>query len=220
MALNEQQIAALITQDRLKAFAPSIKASIAAALVRDCPRVFSDKQIDTPVRVAHFFAQISRETGGLKRLDENLSYTTISRLRAMFSKFKTMSDAEVSTYLKKPERLANLVYANRIGNGNEASGDGWAYRGSGLIQLTGRGNFKKAGEEIGIDIENNPDLVRGEDSCVRVAVAYWTFRDINSVAADSEDGVNAVTKKINPNEAEDGRKERRDNYKRARQIFV
>jgi putative chitinase len=220
MALTEAQIANLITAKRLKSFAPGIKPSISAAIVRDCPKIFFDNAIHTPIRIAHFFAQILKETGGLTRLDENLHYTTIKRLRQMFSRFKPLSDAEVKTYLKAPERLANFVYSGRNGNGDVASGDGWTYRGSGLIQLTGRGNYEAAAKETGLDLEGNPDLARSEDSCVAVAVAFWTVRKINNVVKDSGAGVDAVTKRVNPGENAAGKKERRDNYARARKIFV
>src|SRR5271154_3360521 len=98
-----------------------------------------------PVRISHFFAQIATETGGLRRLDENLNYTTVKRLRDIFSsKFKT--DDSAKGYIRNPEKLANFVYAGR--NGNSKPGDGWQYRGSGLIQITGRDNFDKIGRLV------------------------------------------------------------------------
>jgi predicted chitinase len=221
MALSESDIAKLITPAALKKMAPAISAGISAALVRDCPKVFAANGIDSVVRIRHFFAQVTKETGGLKRLDENMFYTTLKALRAPFKAFRTMSDAEASGFLKNPKKLANFVYAKRNGNGDVASGDGFTYRGSGLIQVTGRGNYKTVGDLIKIDLVAKPDLARSEDSCVQVAVAYWTARKINSVAdADTLAAVDAVTARVNPGETGKGKLERRELFKRARAAFA
>ena len=208
--LTEQQIAALLTDETLKKIASGIHADILVSIRDHAPAVFARTGIDTVTRIAHFFGQILKETGGLKRLDENLYYTTASRLVAVWpSKFPNANAAK--PYLKNPARLANFVYANRNGNGNEASGDGYRYRGSGLIQLTGRGNFRTVGEEIGVGsrLEDNPEAVRTPDSAVEIAVGYWTARKINDVAdGTSESDVNKVTDRVNKHEGAAGRKER------------
>jgi predicted chitinase len=220
MALGQADIGKVITAARLQKFAPEISAAISAALVSDCPGIFAANGIDTPVLIAHFFAQVKKETGGLHRLDENMNYTTLAALRAPWKKFRQMTDAECKPYLKNPEKLANFIYAGRNGNGDEASKDGWNYRGSGLIQVTGRDNFKAAGDAIKIDIVDDPESVRAPGSCVKIAVAYWTNRKINDVAADSDAGVDAVTKRVNPGETAAGKADRRAFYTSARKIFT
>jgi putative chitinase len=221
MSLTQAEIAKVVTLDALKELAPKAKPSLLQALVADCPRVFHQYGIDAHVKIWHFFGQIMRETGGLKRLDEDLYYTKPDRLRQIWKKFREMPEDELQTYLKNPQRLANFIYAGRNGNGDEASGDGWAYRGSGLIQLTGRGNFKKVGGQIGYPIVEDPALVREEGTCVEIAVAYWKCCAMNDVAIeDSGSAVDLVTKRVNPGEDEGGRAERRAFFDRAQQIMT
>ena len=146
-----------------------------------------------------------RETGGLKRLDQNLFYTSSDRLRTIWKKFREMPEEQLQTYCKNPQKLANFIYAGRNGNGDEASGDGWAYRGSGLIQLTGRGNFKKVGDQSGYPIVDDPELVRDEGTCVEIAVGYWKCCAMNDLAIeDTQAAVDLVTKRVNPGEDEGG----------------
>ncbi|MCJ8273495.1 MAG: hypothetical protein MJK04_29350, partial [Psychrosphaera sp.] len=107
--------------------------------------------VDTPLRMAHFIAQIAHESGSFKYKSENLNYSA-KALRAVFSKY-FYTDEMAERYARKPEDIANVVYANRMGNGNSVSGDGWRYRGRGLIQLTGRENYANCAEFIGMDCE-------------------------------------------------------------------
>lgn len=221
MALSQAEIGEVITLHALRELAPDGKLSILKTLVADCPRVFHQYGIDSHVKIWHFFGQIMRETGGLKRLDENLYYTRPERLREIWRKFREMPEEELATYLRAPERLANFVYAGRNGNGDEASGDGWAYRGSGLIQLTGRGNFKRIGDEIGYPIVDDPELVRDEGTCVEIAVGYWKCRRMDEVAIeDTPEAVNQVTTRVNPGEDASGRAERWAFFAQAQQIFA
>jgi predicted chitinase len=219
--LDSAEIAALLTPQTLKKIAPNIRAAISKTISSDGPGVFANANIDTLVRIAHFFAQILKETGGLKRLDENLTYTTARRIRAVWpSRFRT--EAAAQRYVRKPVELANFVYANKNGNGSVASGDGWTYRGSGLIQLTGRGNFRAVGESIGLDdqLVDFPDQVREPDSATKIAVAYWTVRDINRVA-DGATGadVDKVTRLVNPYESTAGKRERQENFEHALRVL-
>jgi putative chitinase len=148
---------------------------------------------DSKTRLAHFFSQILHESGCMRFDMENLNYSA-KALRAVFGKyFKTQDEAD--KYARKPEKIANRVYANRMGNGDEASGDGWKYRGRGLIQLTGKDNYKAFAEWVGDDrIMDEPDLVASEYA-VHSAVFYWDRNNLNSVA-DTDDVV-ALTKRIN-----------------------
>ena len=144
-------------------------------------------------RLAHFFAQVLHESGSMRFDMENLNYSA-KALRSVFGKyFKTKQQAE--KYARQPEKIANRVYANRMGNGNEASGDGWKFRGRGLIQLTGKKNYRAFAKWIGDDaIMDDPDLV-ASSYAVQSAVYYWERNNLNRLA--DKDDINAVTKKIN-----------------------
>lgn len=145
-------------------------------------------------RFTHFMAQVAHESANFRLLEENLKYSA-ERLLVVFPKyFKTEEEAKAFAY--QPEKIANRIYAGRMGNGDEASGDGWRYRGRGFIQLTGRENYRKIGQKIGEDLEANPDRVATElPIALRTACAYWDDRNLNALA-DADD-LRAITKKIN-----------------------
>lgn len=202
----------LLTSARIRAICPSAASKIIEALVTEAPKEFPKAGLTTPVAIAHFIAQIAAETYGLGRLDENFHYTTAKQLIAVFGKKRFPSEAFASGYLRSPENLANYVYSGR--NGNENPDDGWTYRGSGLIQLTGRGNFRSAGQLLGKPLEESPELCRTADSALSIALAYWRLNKISDVAtAAGEDALRAVTKRINPKLQ--GLDDRRIYFKRA-----
>ncbi|HSR42552.1 MAG TPA: glycoside hydrolase family 19 protein [Longimicrobiales bacterium] len=148
---------------------------------------------DSKTRLAHFFAQILHESGCLRFDTENLNYSSEALRRVFGRHFPTQEEADA--YARRPEKIANRVYANRMGNGDEASGDGWKYRGRGLIQLTGRDNYGAFAEWLGDDrILDEPDLVASEYA-VHSAVFYWDRNDLNRIA--DQDDVVAVTKRVN-----------------------
>lgn len=181
-----------VTADNIKALAPNCKADIAAALAQSLPGVFAAYAIDTPLRVAHFLSQTAHESGGFTRFVENLNYSA-DGLRNTFPKyFKTVS---ADAYARQPEKIANRVYASRMGNGDEASGDGWRFRGRGLIQLTGKDNYTLFGKASGQDVLANPDYLAAPEGAAASAAWYWGYRGINK-AADADD-VTTVTKLIN-----------------------
>lgn len=148
---------------------------------------------DSKLRLAHFFSQVLHESGCMRYDMENLNYSA-KALRSVFGKyFKTKRQAE--TYARQPERIANRVYANRMGNGGEGSGDGWKYRGRGLIQLTGKNNYKAFARWIGNDqVLKDPDLVASEYA-VQSAVYYWDRHRLNKIA--DRDDIERLTKRIN-----------------------
>jgi len=148
---------------------------------------------DSRLRLAHFFAQVLHESGCMRFDMENLNYSS-DALRKVFGKyFATAEDADA--YARHPEKIANRVYANRMGNGDEASGDGWKYRGRGLIQLTGRANYQAFAEWIGdARVMDDPDLVCTEYA-VHSAVFFWVKNDLNRLADD--DDVVGLTKRVN-----------------------
>lgn len=151
----------------------------------------------SPRRAAHFFAQTAHESGNFKAFSENLNYGA-KGLRGIFGKYFP-NDALARSYERQPQKIANRVYANRMGNGPEASGDGWKYRGRGALQLTGKSNYQAFSDYIGRpDVMSNPDLVSGE-LCFESAL--WFF-DKNKLWSICDQGVNdaailALTKRIN-----------------------
>jgi predicted chitinase len=148
---------------------------------------------DTKERLAHFFAQILHESGFLRYDMENLNYSS-DALRRVFGRYFP-SKAQADAYARQPEKIANRVYANRMGNGGEASGDGWKYRGRGLIQLTGKDNYRAFAEWAGDDrIVDDPDLVSSVYA-VHSAVFYWDRHKLNRIA--DRDDVVTLTKRIN-----------------------
>ncbi len=152
---------------------------------------FDNYHVNTPLRIAHFMGQIEHESN-LKPKAENLNYST-KRLLQIFPKY--FNTANVNKFANKPELIANRVYANRMGNGSEFSGDGWKYRGRGFIQLTGRWNYDKLSKAVGVDYVSHPNLLLNEADSVIGALWFWKFNGINELA--DKDSVGAVTKKIN-----------------------
>lgn len=148
--------------------------------------------ITTPLRLAHFFAQMEHESG-LKPISENLNYSA-SGLRSVFGKYFP-NDTMANFYARKPEKIANRVYADRMNNGSEASGDGWKYRGRGFIQITGKFNYRKLSEDTGIDYVNNPDLLLTEADSMISALWFWNLRNLNRYA--DADNIEKVTRLIN-----------------------
>ena len=148
---------------------------------------------DSRLRLAHFFSQILHESGCMRFDMENLNYSS-DALRKVFGKHFT-TEEEADAYARNPEKIANRVYANRMGNGDEASGDGWKYRGRGLIQLTGRSNYQAfAAWMDDARVMDQPDLVSTEYA-VHSAVFFWDRNNLNRLADD--DDVVGLTKRIN-----------------------
>lgn len=151
---------------------------------------------DSKLRLAHFFSQILHESGCMRFDMENLNYSSDALLRVFGKYFKTREEADA--YARQPAKIANRVYANRMGNGSESSGDGWRYRGRGLIQLTGKNNYKAFAEWVGDPrIMDEPDLVASVYA-VHSAVFFWDRNNLNKVA--DKDDVVALTRKINGGE--------------------
>ena len=156
--------------------------------------ILPEYQINTKLRLCHFLAQIIHESGHLKYNQENLNYSA-KALRSVFGKYFP-TDALAEQYARKPEKIANRVYANRMGNGDEDSGDGWLRRGRGLIQLTGTDNYKACSKALNIDLMKNPDLiVSNAEVCVKTACWFWSSKRLNEWA--DKDDIITITKKIN-----------------------
>lgn len=175
--------------DKLKGHVPQV-------VIDSIPEVASKFGINTPLRIAHFLAQCGHESGGFKVTSENLNYSA-KGLRGIFKKYFP-TDAIANAYQRQPQKIANKVYANRMANGSEASGDGYKFRGRGYIQLTGKDNYTQFGKSIGVDILSNPDSVASKYA---LASAAWFFskNGLHKIADEgaSDAVVTKVTKRVN-----------------------
>jgi len=149
-------------------------------------------QINTPERAAAFIAQIGYESELLTRLSENLNYSAEGLLETFSTHFTA---EEAQQYQHKPIAIANRVYANRHGNGDEASGDGWRYRGGGLPQLTFKDNYRACGEAIGIDLIAKPDALNLPQNAALAGAWFWQTHGCNALADAGE--FYQITKAIN-----------------------
>jgi putative chitinase len=175
--------------DKLKGHVPQV-------VIDSIPEVASKFGINTPLRVAHFLAQCGHESGGFRVTQENLNYSA-KGLNGIFKKYFP-TEASAIPYARQPQKIANKVYANRMANGNEASGDGFKFRGRGYIQLTGRDNYTQFGKAIGVDIPNNPDLVASKYALASAAW-FWSKNGLNKLAdaGAGDTAVTSITKRVN-----------------------
>ena len=170
-----------------------LKGHIPDTVIAQIPDVMTKFKIDTALKLAHFLAQCGHESGGFKIINENLNYG-VKGLRSIFGKYFP-DDAKAALYERKPEKIANLVYGGRMGNGPEASGDGFKFHGRGFIQLTGHDNYKAFSAAIGEDCVTHPDLVATK---YPLASAAWFFTRCLPKCTDASDAaVTAVTKCVN-----------------------
>ena len=149
--------------------------------------------ITTPKRVAGFLSQIGHESGGLAMLEENLNYKAETLMRVWPKRFPTLEFAQ--QFARNPQKIANSVYANRMGNGDEASGEGWKYRGRGLKQLTGKDNYTAFSKAIGTDFVADPDLLLQPVNAALSAGWFWSANNLNALADNGD--VPGMTKRIN-----------------------
>lgn len=182
--------------------------------------------ITTEPRLAAFVAQVGHESLGLSHLTENLNYSA-KRLREVClaaspgSRWRSLLP-RVASLARQPENLANAVYSGRLGNGDEASGDGWTYRGRGPIQTTGKSNYLRATEELHERLATVPDFVRSPDALLQpkwgamASALFWHDNELNELA-DAGD-MRSITKRINGGLA--GYPERMDRYRRALSVVL
>lgn len=142
--------------------------------------------INSPARIASFLAQTGYESRQFNHLVEDLNYKTAARLMKVWPKrFPTVAAA--TPYLNNEVKLANQVYANRLGNGPADSGDGHTYRGRGLIQVTGRSNYAEVGQALGLDLVNHPELLQEPGNAALSAAYFWRSHGLNALADDQTD---------------------------------
>ena len=156
-------------------------------------QLLDDYEINTPLRVAHFVAQCAHESGNFVFIKENLNYKAASLMTVFKKYFPTAELAQ--QYEKRPERIANRVYANRMGNGDEASGDGWKYCGRGLIQLTGKDNYTFFAGSLNISVEEAAEYLATFEGAAQSACWFWEQNNLNRFA-DAND-CKGLTRAIN-----------------------
>jgi putative chitinase len=153
---------------------------------------FERFNINTPLRKACFIGQCAHESGHFKFLEENLNYKADSLMRVWPKRFNHALAQECA---HDPEKIANVVYADRMGNGDSDSGDGYAYRGRGLIQLTGKANYDAFGNAMGLDVLENPDYLATPEGACLSAGWFWEHHGLNELADQNE--LEQMTKRIN-----------------------
>lgn len=169
MPITEQQLLQIMPKARpvVGAFLPALNR----AMVR--------WRINSLVRQAAFLAQVGHESGQLRNLVENLNYSAEALVRTWPSRF---TDQTAPGYARHPEKIANKAYGGRMGNGPEASGDGWRFRGRGLLQVTGRDNYREAGVGLGLPLESEPELLEQAEQAAQSAAWWWAKRGLNEMA--------------------------------------
>ena len=168
------------------------KLGISAVWVDPLNETFEKFGLDTKMEQACFIGQFSYESNHFKDLAENLNYRAETLVKLWPKRF---TPELAASYAHQPEKIANFIYANRMGNRDEASGDGWRFRGSGLCQLTGHDNFYHAGKAIGVDLVANPDLARTPQYAAATAGWFWQAHNCDKYANAKD--YNGLTKVIN-----------------------
>ena len=172
-----------------------------------------DYDINTPNRIAAFIAQCAHESGGFRALKENLNYRAVT-LRKVFPKYFP-NDEIAAQYAGKPEMIANRVYGNRMGNGDESSGDGFRYCGRGLIQLTGKINYQNFADSIETPVEDIPEFLATFEGAVQSACWFWEANNLNQWADNGD--ILTLTKRINGGTI--GLEDRKKHYEHALHVL-
>jgi len=171
-------------------------------------------EVDTVERVAGFIAQCGHESGGFRVLSENLNYSA-KALNTIFPKYFRRAGRDANAYHRQPEKIANVIYANRMDNGDSDSGDGWRFRGGGILQLTGRYNYTEFGKAVEKTPEEAVDYVRTKAGALDSACWFWDTNNINKYC-DNQDIV-GMTKRINGGTI--GLEDRKKHYIHALDVF-
>ena len=174
----------------------NLSGKVSASIFAEVGQIVDKFNISNPLRLSHFLSQCAHESANFTLVKENLNYSSDGLLKIFPKYFKDRATAD--KYARKPEMIANRVYASRMGNGDEASGDGFKFRGRGYIQLTGKDNYKQFSDFIGEDCVANPDLVATKYPLTSAAFFFnknglWTICDKGA----TDDVVTMVTKRVN-----------------------
>lgn len=173
-----------------------LRGHVPDTVIAQIPGVMENFGVNTPLRLAHFLAQCGHESGGFRLTQENLNYSA-KGLMGIFKKYFP-TQALADAYARKPEKIANRVYGGRMGNGLEASGEGYKFRGRGYIQLTGKSNYAAFDLAVADDILANPDLVSTKHALASAAW-FWKKNGLNLIAdtGSSAEVVTKITKRVN-----------------------
>jgi putative chitinase len=203
----------MLTHLQLKLIVPTLTVEKAAATLKGLLPAVEYAELNTPARQGGFIAQCAHESRGFSVFTENLNYSAAG-LRTTFRKYFTEEQAHA--FERHPERIGNKVYANRLGNGNEASGDGYRFRGRGAIQCTGKDKYLILSKLFGVDFIANPELLATPEYACLSAAWYWKDRKIN-VFADAKD-IRNMTLAVNG--GLNGFDERKEYYARAKTVLA
>ena len=195
----------MVTRDILSVLAPTNKNI--DIWVEAMNTILPKYDIVTPRRLAAFLAQTAHESAGFTAVRENLNYSAQGLMKTWPARFNQTAAA---AYARQPEKIANKVYANRMGNGDEASGDGWRYRGRGLIQTTGKANYTKLAHHIKKTLQETIEYCETVEGAVESACFYWVSNNLNAIA-DTGD-MTTLTRRINGGVI--GLADRLDKYKK------
>lgn len=201
-----------ITQQQLLQILPNA-GPVAGVFVSALNTAMGKYQIITPQRIAAFLAQVGHESGQLLHLVENLNYGAPGLLATWPSRFTPELAAQVA---RNPEQIANIVYASRLGNGPATTGDGWKFKGRGLIQITGWVNYQACGSALALDLLTQPELLEQPIYASLSAAWFWQANGLNSLADAGQ--FEAITKKING--GLNGQADRLALYNTALQVLV
>jgi putative chitinase len=208
----------LITIDQLDMAVPAARYEDLVKYIDFLDEGMIQFEIHTPNRIAAFIAQLAHESGDFRRTEENLNYSWTALRKTWPGRFT--SDAMAEPYHRQPERIANVVYAGRYGNGAEASGDGWRYRGRGLIQLTFHDNYTAYSQAIAEpSILSAPDQVAEPRHAALSACWFWQSHGLNPIAdAGDQAAFNQISYKING--GWNGKEDRLENWAEARAVML
>lgn len=183
-----------ITAEKLDYILPNVAGTASLQkFVVPLNKVFKDYQINTKLRASAFIAQVGHESGEFLYVKENLNYSAAGLVATFPKYFPNQKVAD--EYARQPVRIASHVYANRLGNGDEASQDGWKFRGRGLIQVTGRANYNACAQALGMTLEAVTDYLETTEGAVVSAAWFWNSHNLN-ILADKPDFIR-ITKIIN-----------------------
>ena len=173
---------------------PNAKDATIKAFAAKSPALFKEFHLsEKPIRIEYFLAQIAHSTDRVSPPVENLAYTAKRLTEIWPTRFPTITSAE--PFANNPEKLANKVYSNRMGNGPPESGDGYRYRGRGYIQITGKDGYRNTGMNAGIDLVASPERAIATADALRVACAFWKWKNLNPLCDERK--FEDVTKRIN-----------------------
>lgn len=204
----------MVTKEQLLKMFPKITKATLDEIWQPLNDAMSEFGIDTPARKAMFLAQCAHESAMFSRVTENLNYRAETLIKVFPKYYKTLNEAVA--HARKPELIANRVYSSRMGNGDVNSGDGYRYRGRGLIQLTGKNNYTECSKGLNIDLIKTPEYLETAVGASRSAAWFWSHNGLNKFA-DAGDILGA-TKRINGGTI--GLEERIELYKIAKSVLI